>query len=154
MALHNNLTHTKNFNFLISKWRPQRYGDTWGTKVGKPWREKGGPPHADMVSEGFAASWTTTSQENSHDMNLLQTIGNIIDETTFEVPAPIYTGRAKTVTTLHLEKCDFRRPQRSRTFYTSPLRKCQKTLRKAWWLLISQLVNIQWTVNNMFGVTK
>ena len=49
----------KNFNFIISKWRPQWYGDMWPTKVGKPWREKGGATHADMVSEGFATSWET-----------------------------------------------------------------------------------------------
>ena len=47
---------------------------------------------------------------NSRDMNPLQTIWIIVDETTFEVPAPSYTRRAKTVITLRLEKSDFRHP--------------------------------------------
>ena len=41
--------------------------------------------------------------------------------------SPQYTGRAKTVTTLRLEECDFGHALGARTFYTSPLRKCQKT---------------------------
>ena len=50
--------------------------------------------------------------------------------------SPQYTGRAKTVTTLRLEECDFGHALGARTFYTSPLRKCQKTYRKTFWLLI------------------
>ena len=46
------------------------------------------------------------------------------------------TGRAKTVTTLRLEECDFGHALGARTFYTSPLRKCQKTYRKTFWWLI------------------
>ena len=37
------------------------------------------------------------------------------------------TGLAKTATTLHLENCEFRHAMGARTFYTSPLRKCQKS---------------------------
>ena len=44
--------------------------------------------------------------------------------------SPQNTGRAKTVTTLCLEECDFGRALGARTFYISPLRKCQKTYRK------------------------
>ena len=40
---------------------------------------------------------------------------------------PKITGRAKAVTTLRLEKCVCRHTLGARTFYTSPLRKCQKT---------------------------
>ena len=50
--------------------------------------------------------------------------------------SPQNTGRAKTVTTLRLEECDFGHALGTRTFYTSPLRKCQKTYRKTFWLLI------------------
>ena len=50
--------------------------------------------------------------------------------------SPQNTGRPKTVTTLCLEECDFGHALGARTFYTSPLRKCQKTYRKTFWLLI------------------
>ena len=43
------------------------------------------------------------------------------------------TGRVKTVTMLRLEECDFGHALGTRT---SPLRKCQKTYRKTFWLLI------------------
>ena len=41
--------------------------------------------------------------------------------------SPQNTGPAKTATTLHLENCEFRYAIGTRTFYTSPLRKCQKS---------------------------
>ena len=41
--------------------------------------------------------------------------------------SPQNTGLAKTATTLHLENCEFRHAMGARTFYTSPLRKCQKS---------------------------
>ena len=50
--------------------------------------------------------------------------------------SPQNTGRAKTVTTLRLEECDFGHALGTRTFYTSPLRNCQKTYRETFWLLI------------------
>ena len=50
--------------------------------------------------------------------------------------SPQNTGRAKTVTTLRLEECDFGHALGARTFYTSPLWKCQKTYKKTFWLLI------------------
>ena len=46
------------------------------------------------------------------------------------------TGRAKTVTTLRMEECDFGHALGACTFYTSSLKKCQKTYRKTFWLLI------------------
>ena len=49
---------------------------------------------------------------------------------------PQNTGRAKTVTTLRLEECDFGHALGARTFYTSSLRKCQKTYKKTFCLLI------------------
>ena len=50
--------------------------------------------------------------------------------------SPQNTGRAKTVTTLRLEECDFGHALGARKFYISPLRKCQKTYRKTFSLLI------------------
>ena len=50
--------------------------------------------------------------------------------------SPQNTGRAKTMTTLRLEEFDFGHALGVRTFYTSPLKKCQKTYRKTLWLLI------------------
>ena len=47
--------------------------------------------------------------------------------------SPQITGRAKAVTMLRLEKCVFRHTLGARIFYTSPLRKCQKTQRKTFW---------------------
>ena len=47
--------------------------------------------------------------------------------------SPQNTGRVKTVTMLRLEECDFGHALGTRT---SPLRKCQKTYRKTFWLLI------------------
>ena len=44
--------------------------------------------------------------------------------------SPQNTGRAKTVTTPRLDESDFGHALGARTFYTSPLRKCQKTYRK------------------------
>ena len=41
--------------------------------------------------------------------------------------SPKVTGLAKAVTTLRLEKSVFRHTLGGRTFYTSPLKKCQKT---------------------------
>ena len=86
-----------------------------------------------MVSEGFA---NLTKGGPAGDVNPLETIWIIVDEATYKDPAPQNTGRAKTVTTLRLEECDFGHALGARTFYTSPLRKCQKTYRKTFWLLI------------------
>ena len=41
-----------------------------------------------------------------------------------QISSPQNTGRAKTVTTLRLEKCAFRHALGAHTFYTSPLIKC------------------------------
>ena len=90
-----------------------------------------------MVSEGFANFRPKEDQPaNSCDVNPLETIKIIVDETTYKDPAPLNTGQAKTVTTLRLEECDFGHALEAGTFYTSPLRKCQKTYRKTFWLLI------------------
>ena len=68
--------------------------------------------------------------------------------------SPQITGRAKAVTMLRLEKCVFRHTLGARTFYTSPLRKCQKTQRKTFWLAIFRLLNIKWIMKNILSFTK
>ena len=67
---------------------------------------------------------------------------------------PKITGRAKAVTTLRLEKCVCRHTLGARTFYTSPLRKCQKTQRRTFWLAIFRLFNVKWIMNNILSFTK
>ena len=54
---------------------------------------------------------------------------------------PQNTGRAKTVTTLCLEEFDFGRALGAHKFYTSPLRKCQKTYQEE--ILVTNILVIQ-----------
>ena len=79
--------------------------------------------HASMVSEGFANFIPKEDQPaNSCDVNPLETIWIIVDETTYKDPAP------KTLEELRkLLRCGFGNALGARTFYTSPLRECQKT---------------------------
>ena len=58
------------------------------------------------------------------------------------------------LTTLFLEECDFGHASGARTFYTSPLRKCDKTHRKTFWLLIFQLFNVKWMMNHILNFKK
>ena len=84
---------------------------------------------ADMVSKGLANFIAKRDRlANSHDVNPLETIWIIVDETiNIQISSPQNTGRAKTVTMLRLEKCFFRHTLGARIFYMSPLRKHQKT---------------------------
>ena len=117
----------KQFNFKILNFRAQQYEDIWPTKVRKPWREKGGA-HADMVPEGFGNFLTKGDRlAKSRDVNPLETIWIIVDETLKQRSIHQNTGRAKAVTTFRLEKCAFRHPLGGHIFYTSPLIKCQIT---------------------------
>ena len=80
----------KKFNFTILNFRAQQYEDIWPTEAGKPWREKGGV-YADMamVPEGFGIFLAKGYRPaNSRDVNPLETIWIIIDETTYKDPAP------------------------------------------------------------------
>ena len=82
---------------------------------------------------------------NSCDVQPLESIWIIADETALNIQgsSPKNKGRATTVTTLPLEECDFGNALGARTLYTSPVRKCQKTYRKTFWLLIFQLFNVK-----------
>ena len=78
----------KRIQLTISKFRAQQYEDIWPKKVGKPWSEKGGS-HADMVLDGFVNFIAKGDRlANSSDVNPLETIWNIVDETTYKDPAP------------------------------------------------------------------
>ena len=93
--------------------------------------------HASMVSEGFASFIPKEDRPaNSGDVSPPETIWIIVDPDNIQRSSPQNTGRANTVTTLRLEECDFADNLGARTFYTSPLRKCQKTYRKTFWILI------------------
>ena len=132
----------KKFNFTKSKFWAQRYEEIWPAKVGKPWREKGGA-HADRIwrlyCKGRPASkltWCEPSGDHLDDLwreNIQRT-------------SPQITGRAKAMTMLRLEKCIFRHTLGARTFYTSPLRKYQKTQRETFWLAIFRLFNVKWII--------
>ena len=145
----------KTFNFTISKFPAQRYEDIWPAKVGMPLREKG-EAHADMVSEGFGNSITKGDRPaNSRDVNPLAR--DQLDyrwRENIQRSSPQITGQAKAMTTLRLEKCVFRHTLGARTFYTSPLSKCQKTQRKTFWLLIFRSFNVNRTMNNILSFTK
>ena len=120
----------KSFNLTISKFRAQRMGDMWPTKVGKPWREKRRCTlYAGMASEEFANFNYTKGRpagklrwyEHSRDHLDYRWWDNI------QKFSPQNTRRAKTAITLLLQKCEYRHVLGARTFYTSPLRKCTKT---------------------------
>ena len=70
----------------------------------------------------------------------------IIDKTTYKDPAPKTLDELlKTVSDYASPGriCDFGHALGAHTFYTSPLRKCQKTYRKGFWLLIFYLFNVK-----------
>ena len=121
-----------------SKFRAQRYRDKLPKKVGKPWREKGGAHFMQVYGVRRICQFYTkggpagklTWCEPPRDHLDYRRRDNI------QRSSPQNTGRAKTVTTLRLEECDFGHALGARTFYTSPLRKCQKTYRKTFSLLI------------------
>ena len=119
----------KNFNFTMSKFWAQRYWDMWPTKVGKPWREKRRCTlHAGMVSGKFANFISKNDRPaNSRDANPLVTVWIIFDETTYKDPAPKTLDYLRQRPRLTLKICEFRLAMGARTFYTSPLRKCQKS---------------------------
>ena len=84
-------------------------------------------------SEGFANFIPKEDRPaNSRDVNALETIWIIIDETPYKRSSPKNIRRAKTVTTLRLEECDFGHALGARSH--SPLRKCQKTYKKTFCL--------------------
>ena len=131
----NNSTKQKGKKILTShyqsKFRGQWYGYKLPKNVGKPWREKG--------SAHVMQAWCQKDFPTLYQTRVMWTPRDHLDyrrRDNIQRSSPQNTGRAKTVTTLRLEECDFGHALGARTFYTSPLRKCQKTYRKTFWLLI------------------
>ena len=106
-----------------SKFRAQRYGDKLPPKSWKALKRKRWCTlHASMVSEGFANFKPKEDRPaNSCDLCPLNTIWIFRRRDKIQRSRPQNTGRAKTVTTLRLEECDFGHALGARTFYTSPL---------------------------------
>ena len=120
----------KSFNLTISKFRAQRTGDMWQTKVAKPWREKRPCTlHAGMASEEFA-NFNYTKGRPTGKLRWYEHSRDHLDYRWWDSIqrfSPQNTGRAKTAITLRLQKCEYRHALGARTFYTSPLRKCTET---------------------------
>ena len=120
-----------------SKLRAQRYRDNLPKKVGKPCREKAGAH--------FTQAWcqkdlpTFYQRRTDRQTHVMWTARDHLDyrrRDNIQRSSPKNIGRAKTVTTLRLEECDFGHALGDRTFYTSMLSKCQKTYKKTFRLLI------------------
>ena len=140
----------KKFNFKISKFRAQQYEDLWPTKIGKPWREKGGA-HADMVSEGFA-NFTAKGDRlaNSRDVNPLETIWIFVDETTYKDQAPKTLDELRQWLRFAWKKCfldTFRELVHSIPYHLENVRNI-----KTFWLLIFQIFSVKWIINNILKV--
>ena len=73
-----------------------------------------------LYTKGRPAGKLTWCESSSNHLDY-RWWGNI------QTSSPQNTGLAKTATTLHLGNCEFRHAMGARTFYTSPLRKCQKS---------------------------
>ena len=120
-----------------SKFRAQRYGDKLPKKSGEPWREKGG---ASLMQGWCQKDLLTLHQRRiGRQSHVMWTPRDHLDyriRDKIQRSSPKNIGRATTVTTLHLEECEFAHALGTRAFYTWPLRKCQKTYRKTFWLLI------------------
>ena len=114
-----------------SKFRAQRYGDKLPKKVGKPWRTKGGA-HVMQAwcRNDLQTSYQTRTGRQTHVMWTPRDHLDYRRRDNIQRSSPQNTGRAKTVTTLRLEECDFGHALGARTFYTSLLRKCQKHRRR------------------------
>ena len=100
-----------------------------------------------LYSKGRPASELTWCEPSGDHLNYRWLVN-------IQRTSPQITRRAKTVTMLRLEKCVFRHTLGARTFYTSPLRKCQKTQRRTFWLAIFRLFNVKWIMNNILSFAK
>ena len=140
-----------------SKFRVQRYGDKLPKKVGKHWRAKCGAPFVQAWCQKDLPTLYQSEDRpvNSRDVNPLETIWIIVDETIYKDPAPKTLDELrqwlrfawKNVTLDTLWELVHSIPH-------SLIRKCQKTYRKTFWLLIFQVLNDKWIMNNTLSFTK
>ena len=100
-----------------------------------------------LYSKGRPASELTWCEPSGDHLNYRWLVN-------IQRTSPQITRRAKAVTMLRLEKCVFRHTLGARTCYTSPLRKCQKTQRRTFWLAIFRLFNVKWIMNNTLSFAK
>ena len=114
-----------------SEFRAQRYGYKLPKTVGKPWFEQGGAHFMQACVRRICKLYTKggsggklTSCEPPRDQLHYRRRDNI------QRSSPQNTGRAKTVTTLRLEECDFGQALGARTCHTSPLRNVRKHTRR------------------------
>ena len=107
----------KSFNLTISKFRAQRMGDMWPTKVGKPWREKrrctlhcrhGIRRICKLYTKWRLAGKLTWCEPSSNRLDY-RWWDNILRS------SPQNTGLAKTATTPYQENCEFRHAMGTRT---------------------------------------
>ena len=117
----------KKFNFTMSKFWAQQYEDKWPAKPWKALKRKrrrtcghGVKRICKLYSKGRPSGKLTWCEPSRVHLDY-RWRDNI------QRSSPQNTGWAKRVTTLRLEKCFFRHTLGAGTFYTSPLRKCQKT---------------------------
>ena len=141
--MRNNSTKQKGKKISTSQYRSKfraqrvRYGEKLPKKVGKPRREKGGAPF--MQARCPKDLSTLYQRRTGRQTHVMLTPRDHLDyrrRDNIQRSSPKNIGRAKTVTTLRLEEYDFGHALGTLTFYTSPLRKCRKTNRKTFWLLI------------------
>ena len=91
-----------------SKFRAQRYGDKLPKKVGKPWREKGGAPFVQAwCQKDFPTLYQRRTGRQTHVMWTPRDHLDYRRRDNIQRSSPKNIGRAKTVTTLRLEECDF-----------------------------------------------
>ena len=120
-----------------SKFRAQRYGENLQKKVGRLEEKKavhtsckhGVRRICQLYTKGGPAGKLMWCEPPRDHLDYRR-------RDNIQRSSPQNTGRAKTVTTLRLEECDFGHALGARTFYTSSLRKCQKTYKKTFCLLI------------------
>ena len=121
------------------KFWAQRYGDKLPKKkIAKPWREKGGAHFMQAwCQKDLPTLYQRRTGRQTHMMwTPLETIWMIVHETTYKDLAPKTLDELRQLLSFAWKKCDFGNALGARSFYTSPLRKCQKTYRKTFWLLI------------------
>ena len=92
---------------------------------------------------------------NLPDLNPVENISSIMNEKTYKDPAPKtldelrrrlrFAWKYVTLDTLK---------ELAHSFYTLPLRKCQKKWRRPFWLLIFYLFNVKWIRNNILNFPK
>ena len=105
--MRNNSTRQKDFNFTKLKFRAPRYGDMWPKEVGKPCEEKGG---AHFMQAWYQICKLCTKVRPACKLMWFEHSRDRLDYCwwdNIQRSSSKNTGRAKTASTLRLEKCEF-----------------------------------------------